>query len=251
LNKDLQATIQQLNHTNRDLRSFAYIASHDLKTPLRGIKVLVDWIASDYADKFDDTGKESIDLLKNRIKRMYNYIDAIRQYIIVGYVKEDKVVVDFNELVHKVIDNLAPPENITITIKSELPVIICEKGYITQIFQNLLSNAVSYIDKPHGQIEIGCTEEDDCWKFCVADNGPGIDEKYYEKIFGIFQTLAAKDDTERIGIGLTIVKKIVELYNGKVWVESTPGKGSTFFFTLSKQNIKSVGKNKLYAGSVN
>jgi light-regulated signal transduction histidine kinase (bacteriophytochrome) len=251
LNKDLQATVQQLNHVNRDLRSFAYIASHDLKTPLRGVKVLVDWIASDYADKFDDNGRESIDLLKNRIMRMYNYIESIRRYIGIGYVKETKVSADFNVLVHNVIDNLAPPENIAITIKSRLPVINCEKSYITQVFQNLLSNAVSYMDKPYGQIEIGCTEEDDCWKFSVADNGPGIDEKYYEKIFGMFQTLSIKDYTEKVGIGLTIVKKIVELYNGKVWVESKLGEGSTFFFTLPKQNIESAEGNKLYASSVN
>jgi signal transduction histidine kinase len=251
LNKDLQATVQQLNHANRDLRSFAYIASHDLKTPLRGIKVLIDWIASDYVDRFDDSGRESIDLLKNRITRMYSYIEAIRQYIGIGYVKENKVAVDFNALVHEVIDNLAPPENIAIKIKNELPVIKCEKGYITQVFQNLLSNAIRYMDKPHGRIEIGCTEEDDCWKFSVADNGPGIDEKYHDKIFEIFQTLSAKDQSESTGIGLTIVKKIVELYNGKVWVESKLGKGSTFFFTLSKQSIESVEGNKLYAGRVN
>jgi signal transduction histidine kinase len=251
LNKDLQATIQKLNHANQDLRSFAYIASHDLKTPLHGVKMLVDWISSDYANKFDDNGKESIDLLKTRIMRIYNYIESIRRYIGIGYTKETKVTVDLNELVHDVIDNLSPPENITITIKNELPVIKCEKSYVTQIFQNLLSNAVDYMDKPHGLIEIGCIEEDDCWKFSVADNGPGIDEQYYKKIFGMFQTLSVKNHTEKVGIGLTIVKKIVELYNGKVWIESKLGEGSTFFFTLSKQSINSAKGNKIYAGSVN
>jgi signal transduction histidine kinase len=250
LNKNLQATVQQLDHANHDIRSFAYIASHDLKTPLRGVKVLVDWIASDYADKFDDNGRESVNLLKTRIMRMYNYIESIRRYIGIGYAKETKVRADSNELVHQVIDNLAPPENIAITIKNKLPVIKCEKNYILQIFRNLLSNAVYYMDKPHGLIEIGCTEEDDCWKFSVADNGPGIDEKYHDKIFEMFQTLSIKDRTEKVGIGLTIVKKIVELYNGKVWVESKLGEGSTFFFTLPKQSVESAEENKLYTSSV-
>jgi light-regulated signal transduction histidine kinase (bacteriophytochrome) len=107
------------------------------------------------------------------------------------------------------------------------------------------------MDKPHGLIEISCIEDDDYWKFSVADNGPGIDEQYYEKIFGMFQTLSTKNHTEKVGIGLTIVKKIVELYNGKVWVESKLGEGSTFFFTLHKQSVESANENKLCASSIN
>jgi len=130
---------------------------------------------------------------------------------------------------------VAPPRNIAITTENQLPVIECEETHIIQVFQNLLSNAVKHIDKAQGQIRIGCVEEDGFWKFSVADNGPGIEEKYFEKIFQIFQTLSPRDDSESTGVGLTIIKKIVELYDGKIWVESTVGEGSTFFFTLPKQ----------------
>ena len=250
-NKDLQATVQQLSIVNRELRSFAYITSHDLKTPLRGIKMLTDWLADDYADKFDDNGKESVDLLKKRVTRMYNYIEAVHQYTSIGYVKENKVTIDLNELVSYVINNLNQPENIEIKIENELPVIECEKNRITQVFENLLGNAVKYMDKPQGRILIRCTEELTCWQFSIADNGPGIDEKYHEKIFEIFQTLSTKDEFESTGIGLSIVKKIIELYDGKIWVNSKLGSGSTFFFTLPKQTINSVEQNKLHHVSLN
>ena len=106
-----------------------------------------------------------------------------------------------------------------------------------QVFQNLLSNAIKYMDKPKGQIKIGCAEQNGFWKFSIEDNGPGIDQKHFEKIFQIFQTLSPRDQFESTGIGLTVVKKIILLYGGKIWVESKVGKGTTFFFTLPKQKI--------------
>ena len=104
-----------------------------------------------------------------------------------------------------------------------------------QVFQNLLSNAIKYMDKPQGRIEVGCVEEDGLWKFSVADNGPGIEEKHFERIFKMFQALRVREDFEGTGVGLTVAKKIVELYGGKIWIESKIGEGSTFFFTLPKQ----------------
>jgi len=174
-------------------------------------------------------------LLIRRVGRMHDLIDGILQYSRIGRVKEKKVAVNLNELVSEVIDLIAPPENIAITVESELPTIKCERTSITQVFQNLISNAVKYMDKPDGQIKIGCVEEDRWWKFNISDNGPGIEEKYFEKIFQIFQTLTRRDEFESSGVGLSLVKKIVEMYDGKVWVESQPGEGSTFFFALPKQ----------------
>jgi PAS domain S-box-containing protein len=229
--------LEQLEKTNQELKDFAYIVSHDLKAPLRGIRNLAEWVTTDYADKLDDNGKEQMNLLASRVDRMHNLIDGILQYSRVGRVEEEKVVVNLNELVTEAIDMITPPENITITIESELPTIECGQTRIMQVFQNLLSNAVKYMDKPQGQIKVGCVEEDGFWEFYVADNGPGIEEKYFEKIFQLFQTLAPRDESESTGIGLTVTKKIVELYNGKIWVESEPGQGSTFFFTLPKQEI--------------
>lgn len=227
--------LEELKKTNRELNDFAYITSHDLKAPLRGIATLANWISTDYADKLDEQGRKQINLLTGRVNRMHNLIDGILQYSRIGRVKEEKVVVNLNEFVPEVIDMIAPPENITITVENELPTIECERTRIMQVFQNLIGNAVKYMDKPQGRIKVGCVEENGFWKFSVADNGPGIEEKYFEKIFQIFQTLSPRDEVESTGIGLSLVKKIVEMYGGKVWVESKPGKGSTFFFTLPKQ----------------
>jgi len=130
-----------------------------------------------------------------------------------------------------------------------LPTVECEQTRITQVFQNLLSNAIKYMDKPQGQIKIGCIEENGFWKFSIADNGPGIEEKYYEKIFQMFQTLLSRDEFESTGVGLTVVKKIVEMYGGKIWVESKVGEGSTFYFTLSKQEVRAKNE-KLQANIV-
>ncbi|MCJ7674382.1 MAG: PAS domain S-box protein, partial [Sedimentisphaerales bacterium] len=238
LNKDLELAVLNLGRSNKELQDFAYVVSHDLKAPLRGIKTLAQWITTDYAERLDQNGKEQMNLLLSRVDRMHNLIDGILQYSRVGRVKENKVQINLNELVSEVTDMVAPPENISITVENELPVIEFERTRITQVFQNLLSNAVKFMDKPEGQVKIGCVEEDGFWKFTVADNGPGIEEKYFEKIFEMFQTLAPRDDVESTGVGLTVAKKIVELYGGRIWVESKVGEGSTFFFTLPKQKTE-------------
>jgi two-component system, LuxR family, sensor kinase FixL len=230
--------LKELEKVNRELNDFAYVISHDLKAPLRGISTLTDWITNDYADKLDDDGKEHLKLLSSRVSRMHNLIEGVLQYSKVGRVRETRVTVNLNEIVSEVIDMICPPENITISIETELPVIRCERTRILQVFQNLLSNAVKYIDKPQGLIIIDCIEEDDYWQFSVSDNGPGIEEKYFNKIFQIFQTLSSGENFESTGVGLTIAKKIVEMYGGRIWVESVPGEGTTFLFTLSKHEAE-------------
>ncbi|MGB2863168.1 MAG: PAS domain S-box protein [Sedimentisphaerales bacterium] len=237
LNKDLESAVWELRRANKELQEFAYITAHDLKTPLRGIGTLADWISTDYADKFDEGGKKQVRLLVEKAKQMSALIDDILQYSRLGHTNPEKRQVDLNKVFSEVIAGIDPPENIEITVENELPVLMCEKTQIMQVFQNLLSNAVKYMDKPEGQIKVGCVEQDGFWKFSVADNGPGIDEKYHKKIFKIFQTLSAQDRIDSTGIGLSIVKKIVELNAGIVWVESESGKGSTFFFTVPKSYI--------------
>ncbi len=229
--------LEKVESINKELKDFAYIVSHDLKAPLRGIRTLADWIGSDYADKLDDEGREQMGLLSSRVDRMHNLIDGVLEYSRVGREKEKQVQVNLNELVPEIIDVIAPPENVTITVEDKLPVVECGQTRIMQVFQNLLSNAVKYMDKPKGRVKVGCVEEDGFWKFSVADNGPGIEEKHFERIFRIFQTLSPRDEVESTGVGLSVVKKIVELYGGKIWVESKPGKGSTFFFTLPGQEM--------------
>lgn len=224
--------LEELEKTKQELKDFAYTVSHDLKAPLRGIKTVADWISTDYADKLDEEGKQQMDLLLNRVQRMHNLIEGVLQYSRAGTVKGEKVQINLSDLVPKIIDMIAPPPNITITIENELPTIECEEARITQVFQNLLSNAVKYMNKPEGQIKIVCIEEDGCWRFSVTDNGPGIEEKHFDRIFKMFQTLTSKDEDESTGVGLTVAKRIVELYGGRIWVESEIGSGSTFFFTF-------------------
>lgn len=225
------------------LKDFAYIVSHDLKAPLRAISQLAGWIAEDYADILDSNGREQLELLLGRVKRMDKLIMGILQYSRAGRKSKRAEKIDLNKLVTDIITSLDPPENITIRVTSPLPVIYGEKVKMEQVFQNLISNAIKYNDKSSGNIEIGCHEEPSHWKFHVTDNGPGIEETYYEKIFKIFQTLEARDRRESTGVGLSVVKNILDSYGEKIWVESKVGQGSSFYFTYKKQgeeNIQSV-----------
>ncbi len=139
-----------------------------------------------------------------------------------------------NKLVKEVVELLSPPDNIKITVDSELPVIKGEVIYIEQVYQNLISNAIKFMDKPEGKINISSRSKGDFWELSVSDNGAGIDEKYFNKIFMIFQTLQPRDKFESTGVGLSIVKKIVETNGGKIWLESELNKGTNFYFTLPK-----------------
>ncbi len=224
--------LKELESVNQELKDFAYIVSHDLKAPLRAISTLANWLSVDYKDKLDDEGKEQLHLLIKRASRMNDLINGILEYSRLGRVKEKKVKVDVNEIVKEVIEFIAPPDHIAITIENELPSIVFEKTRITEIFQNLLSNAIKFMDKPQGTVTIGCVKSNGYWKFNVTDNGPGIEEKYFEKIFQIFQSLSPRDELESTGVGLTLIKKIITMYSGSVWIESKIDRGSTFFFTL-------------------
>ena len=223
---------EELEDVNDELQNFAYVVSHDLKAPLRAINTLANWISTDYSDKFDDEGKEQINLLMNRVKRMHNLIDGILEYSRVGRINEEKVEVNLNECLRQVIDIIAPPSHIKIKVLDKLPTINFEATRISQVFQNLLSNAIKFMDKPKGKIKIGCKTKKDHWEFYVSDNGPGIEKQHFSKIFKIFQTLQPRDEFESTGIGLTLIKKIITMYEGKIWLESKVGENTTFYFTL-------------------
>jgi two-component system, LuxR family, sensor kinase FixL len=227
--------VQRLSQINQELRDFAHVVSHDLKAPLRAIRLLSDWLSADYQDKLDEQGKENLRLLGGRVDHMRNLIEGILQYSRAGRAEQRMTLVDLNSLLPEMIDSLAVPPHIAVQIQASLPALQADATRVTQVFQNLLSNAVKYMDKPEGRIRITCDDRGGFWEFRVIDNGPGIEEKYFERIFKIFQTLAPKDEYESTGVGLALVKKIVQLYGGKVWVESVVGQGSTFVFTWPKQ----------------
>lgn len=226
--------LDKVEQANKELTDFAYIVSHDLKAPLRAIKNLVTWIAEDCRDVLGPDSREQMDLLTGRVDRMQMLIDGILQYSRAGRTREDAVRIDLNGLLDEVVEMLAPPDHITISPATELPVIHGERTRIQQVFQNLLSNAIKFMDKPQGQITVDAIEQEDFWQFSVTDNGPGIEEKHFGLIFDMFKTLQPRDEFESTGVGLTVVKKVVEHYGGKVWVESTVGEGTTFHFTLAK-----------------
>ncbi len=223
---------------NKELKEFAYIVSHDLKAPLRAISQLTHWISEDYSEAFDDDGKMQMDLILKRVKRMDGLIEGILRYSRVGRVREKEEHLDLNLLVNEVIANIAPPDNVKIIIENELPDVLRDSTRMEQVFQNLIGNAIKFMDKDEGIIKVGCADEGAFWKFSVSDNGPGIDKRYHDKIFQIFQTLVPRDEHESTGIGLTLVKKIIGLYGGSVSVESEAGHGTTFFFTLPKKGEK-------------
>lgn len=238
LNERLEYAVRELTRANKELQEFAHIAAHDLKTPLRAITTLAEWISSDYAEKLDEQGKEHVHLLATKARQMAALIDDILQYTRLGREPASPlswVDLDLNVVIPAVVAEIAPPNNIRVSVESKLPTIKCPKTHIVQIFQNLIGNAVKYMDKPDGRITVTCAAQDGSWRFSVTDNGPGIERRYFEKIFQMFQTLAPRQGVESNGIGLAIVKKLVELNGGGIWVESMPGQGSTFFFTLPRQ----------------
>lgn len=241
LNKSLEqrvaARTAALNKANEELKNFAYVVSHDLKAPLRAINQLAGWIAEDYAASFDAEGKEQILLLQSRARRMHDMIEGILLYSRVGRVKGPKEKIDVNRLVQDVIKLIAPPATIEIRVQEHLPMIHGEAIRLFQVFQNLLDNAIKHNDKTRGIVEITCRRQGEYWQYSVKDNGPGIPKQYQEKVFQLFQTLTPKDQSDSTGIGLSLIEKIIDQWGGKIWLESEPGKGCTFHFTVPKTGL--------------
>lgn len=238
LNRELDRRVQQrtaeLELATSELQDFLYAASHDLKTPLRGINQLAHWLSEDYASALDEKGKEWNTLLINRVKRMDKLIDGILEYSRAGRKMEARQLIQLQPLLVRIIKRVKPPEELSILFEAPLPEMFCEKNMLETVFFHLIENAVKFMEAPDGQIRIGCREEASLWTFWVADTGPGIDVKYHEKIFQIFQSLQPHDDGENLGIGLALTKKILGLRGGRIWLESKIGVGSRFLFTLPK-----------------
>ncbi len=220
---------------NNELKEFSYVVSHDLKAPLRAIGQLTHWISTDYSTAFDDDGKMQMDLILQRVKRMDGLIDGILRYSRVGRTREKSEPLDLDRLVREVVENIVSLETVQIVIENKLPVVLRDSIRMEQVFQNLIGNAIKFMDKDEGLIKVGCVDGGASWQFSVSDNGPGIDKKYHDRIFQIFQTLAPRDERENTGIGLTLVKKIIGIYGGSIWVESELGRGTTFYFTVPKK----------------
>ncbi|MFM2194844.1 MAG: hypothetical protein RL092_444 [Bacteroidota bacterium] len=223
-----------LEKINKELDQFAYIVSHDLKAPLRAINNLSIWIEEDLEGKMEPDTRKNFDMLRGRIHRMESLINGILQYSRAGRVKSENIPIDVSAFVKDIVQNLAPPETFQVFIDDNLPVIQGEKLAIDQVFSNFISNAIKYNNNEKPEIKVFYEDLGSMHKFGVSDNGPGIAPEFFNKVFVIFQTLQARDVIESTGVGLAIVKKIVEEKGGQVWLESELNKGTTFYFTLPK-----------------
>jgi signal transduction histidine kinase len=219
-----------LARSNRDLDQFAYVASHDLKAPLRGIANLATWLEEDLGTDLPPTSKKNLELLRGRVHRLEALIDGILAYSRAGRVDKPPSDVDVRKLVREVVDLAAPPAHVQVDIGA-LPRLRTDRTALQQVFMNLLGNAIKHGDPTACRVTVSGEAGDGGWIFHVSDNGPGIAPEYHERIFGLFQTLAPRDRVEGSGIGLAVVQKLVEARGGRAWVESQPGQGARFSFT--------------------
>ena len=233
-NRKLMSTMQQLQERNQELDDFAYIASHDLRAPLRAIANLASWLEEDISDKIPDENKEQIQLIQQRTQRLDSFIVGLLDYSRAGCQTLERESVDTRTLILEVIESLSPPETFSIVLPEKMPVLNTYKLLLHQVFSNLIGNAVKYHDRQDGTIKIDATDLGGKFSFSVTDDGPGIAPAYHQKIFCLFQTLNSRDTVDSTGIGLSIVKKIVEKQKGTLSVDSAMGKGSTFSFTWAQ-----------------
>jgi signal transduction histidine kinase len=232
----LQSYIRNIERTNQELDKFAYVVSHDLKAPLRGIYSLSEWIEADLEEKLElpeNTRKDFL-MLRNRVLRMENLIRGILEYSKAGKANINNELIDMNLFLSDLVQALQIKQGFAVDIQVGLPVIRGERIFLEQVFSNLISNAVNHHHRQNGLVEITCKDIGNYYEFTVADDGPGIDPQFHEKIFVIFQRMETRDKHEGTGIGLSIVKKIIEEKGGNIQVDSAPGKGSKFIFSWPK-----------------
>ncbi|WP_439130564.1 ATP-binding protein [Polaribacter sp.] len=228
-NKDL---VDKLSRSNEELKEYAHIVSHDLKSPLRSIAALTSWIKIDNEGKFDEETLQNFSDIDLTLETMENLIsDVLKFSSIDSEIREDQEV-NLNKLVKKLTQVLYVPDHISIQILKKLPKVKGDNTKFEQLFQNLISNAIKFIDKEKGIITIDFKERQSFYEFSIQDNGIGIEKRHFDKIFKIFQSLEKSKDSS--GIGLSIVKKIVDIYKGEIWLESELNQGTTFYFTIKK-----------------
>ena len=232
VNKQREDLLKHLENKNEELNNYAHIVSHDLKSPLRSIDSLINWVLEDDNNAINKDSKDYLDLILKNVEKMDALISGILNYSTIDKAELDRYEVDTHYLVTELSEILFVPKNVTLTIKNNLPVIIGDKFRLQQLFQNLIQNAIQSIEKEAGFVEIGVVEKEAEWQFYVKDNGEGISEQYFNKIFKIFEKI--DNNQNATGIGLAIVKRIIDFYGGKIWLESQVSKGTTFYFTIPK-----------------
>ncbi|MBF6642194.1 PAS domain S-box protein [Flavobacterium sp. J49] len=228
-----EALLKSLEKQNESLNEYAQIVSHDLKSPLRSIHTLITWIKDEEKNMLSNQTNEYIALIEEKVEKMDYLIDGILTYSKIDSFEKTDELIDLNEIIDNIIQIIHIPKNTKVTIAHKLPVKKANRFRMQQLFQNLISNAIIHNDKKEGMVVIDYSENEEAYIFSVQDNGPGISEKYQSKIFHLFESYSPNNKST--GIGLSIVKKIVEKYNGKIWIESKVGIGTTFFIQLPKE----------------
>jgi PAS domain S-box-containing protein len=224
---------------NEELSRFAHVVAHDLRAPLRAIGGYSKKAAESLSRKEEAEVISNIEKIGANIKKMNNIIEGLLSFTQIGKNQKFRKEIDAKEFINNLASVINLDKNVKLVFITRLPVIEYSEPLLRQIFDNLITNAVKYNNKDQPEIQIGCEDSGEYWKFYIKDNGIGIDNKYFQKIFEMFETLGEKVE-DSSGIGLSIVKKAVESQGGEIWVESELGKGSTFFFTVPKKVIENA-----------
>ena len=227
--------VSELENSNQGLQEYAHIVSHDLKSPLRSISALATWLYEDYRDVLNEGGKQNLELMQEKVASMDKLIHGILEYSTANSSELDDSKVDLNTVISDIGETIYIPEHVKLVVPKTLPTIVADRIKMHQVFQNIIGNAVVHIEREKGLVEVLFEDLDDQWQFTISDNGVGIPEEYHKKIFDIFQSIG--NNERSTGIGLSIVKKIVDRYSGTVWVDSIVGEGTQFHFTIKKNEI--------------
>ncbi|MFM7901486.1 MAG: sensor histidine kinase, partial [Bacteroidota bacterium] len=240
--RKINTYLTNLEKTNKELDKFAYVVSHDLKAPLRAIGNLTGWIEEDAGHMLPDDVRKNFNLIKERVVRMESLINGILDYSKVAKKNSHVEDQDLQAIIEEVISMLNDG-SCKITIADKIPHVHADRTKIQQVFMNIIGNAIKFNTKEEKTVVIRYKDQGDVHRFSISDNGPGIDPRFHEKIFQIFQTINSRDSFESTGVGLAIVKKIIDEQTARVWVESEPGNGTTFHFTWPKDSEVFVRTN--------
>ncbi len=233
ITEEKNGLLKNLEMQNESLNNYAHVVSHDLKSPIRNISTLVSWIAEEEQANISTTSKGNFQLIELNLNKMDRLIENILRHATIEKIEEENASVDLNQLLAEIQKTIFIPANVSIKICKALPVLYIQKYLFEQLFTNLIANSITATEHlEHGQIHIDFYENRQYWEFRCTDNGKGIAEKHRSSIFEMFNKL--ENDFKATGIGLALVKKIINLYQGNIWIESEEGKGTTFFFTIKK-----------------
>ena len=232
--QEIKVTMDELKRSNTELERFAYVSSHDLQEPLRMVTLYSQLLERRYKDRLDSDADDFIEYIVENAKRMKYLIDDLLEYSSVNSQAKGFENIDLEKVLESVLSNLSIliVENNVIVTHDSLPTVFADKNQMLQVFENLITNAIKFRGKEPPKIDIFAQNNGEEWIFAVKDNGIGISPKHQEQIFEVFKRLHTKEEYPGTGIGLSITQKIIERHNGRIWVESELGKGSTFYFTI-------------------